>query len=560
MKTLLFASILFTLSIFSQSDLPGNLTGNHIVYDSQRGMSITTNPVPVNSNNVYPKTNSVSNDSPDSALSNIRYIYSEPVSIGTYCAEAGNGLKSIVGWYLNNERVSAYSNINSTPLWEFPESPQSPLYYNYVGVSTTGLNVADAFFHNIYSLNGLTGTTTWNFDLTTLPYSVSAGPIAITSSGNFIVATANGSSSTDSSTVFGFTTSSNVPVWTKRIGPTGTTGSQFQGAKISGNDSLIIINTYITVYVIKIYTGQLLYSGTVNPINGNGTQNQQAISGNGNIIATINYAGYVRVLQWNGSTYNLLWQHQEPPGTFYNWMTAVDVSNDGSMVACGTLNFISNSNYDGKVKLFSVAGGSTPLWTSTGDSDEVNSVAFSKNGRFLCSASWGSYYTGSAYNLKVFKTSHITNIPWFKASSSGSFFCSAISDDGQTVIGTGKGIHARGFGSGGILYNMLIDTSENPLGINNNQNTIPHNHALSQNYPNPFNPSTLITYDIPKDGIVKITVFDVAGKEVSTLVNKFQKSGKYSVSFDGSNFTSGVYFYKIETPGFTETKKMILIK
>jgi len=523
-------------------------------------MTITTNPVPANSNYIAVKTNIVSNDSPDSALSNIRYIFNEPVSIGTYCTEAGNGLKSIVGWYLNNERVSSYTNVNSTPTWEFAEVPQSPLYSNYVATNSTGINVADAFFHNIYSLNGITGTTTWNFDLTLLPYSVSAGPIVMTSSGNFIVATANGSQSTDSSTIFGFNSSSNVPVWTKRIGQTGTIGSQMQGAKISGNDSLVIVNTYIAVYVIRTYTGQVVYTGSVNPTSNNGTQSPQGISGNGNIIATINYNGFVRVLQWNGTTYNLLWQHQELPGTYYNWMSAVDVSNDGSMVACGTLNFISNSNYDGKVKLFNVAGGSTPLWTSTGDSDEVNSVMFSKNGRFLCSASWGSFYTGSAYNLKVFKTTHITNIPWFRASSSGSFFCSSISDDGQTVIGSGKSVHARNFGSGGILYNMLIDTSENLVGINNNQNTIPRNFAISQNYPNPFNPSTVINYDIPKDGIVKIIVFNVLGSEVSTLVNKFQKGGKYSVSFDGSNQTSGVYFYKIETPGFVETKKMILIK
>lgn len=297
MKTIILISILLTSALFAQSNLPDNLTGAHSTFDFKRGgVNISTNPVPYNS--TTPENPGIKGeDHPDSSGSITRYTYQEPVSIGTYCSEAGNGLKSLVGWYLNNERASAYGNTNSSPLWELQETPQSPLYYNFVGISTTGNNAADGFFHNLYFLNGTNGTPIWTLDLTTLPYSSSAGPLGITSSGNFVVATANGSGSSDSSTIFGFNNSSNVPVWTLRIGQTGTVGSQFQGLKISGNDSLVIVNTYITVYVIKTYTGQLIYSGTVNPLNNNGTQSQQAISGNGNIIATINYSGYVRVLQ-----------------------------------------------------------------------------------------------------------------------------------------------------------------------------------------------------------------------------------------------------------------------
>ena len=88
----------------------------------------------------------------------------------------------------------------------------------------------------------------------------------------------------------------------------------------------------------------------------------------------------------------------------------------------------------------------------------------------------------------------------------------STSDDGTTVIGTGKAVHARQNGSGGMLYNLLIDTAENITGINNNHNNIPSAYSLSQNYPNPFNPSTEISYGLPKDGNVKITVYDVLGK------------------------------------------------
>jgi WD40 repeat protein len=241
-------------------------------------------------------------------------------------------------------------------------------------------------------------------------------------------------------------------------------------------------------------------------------------------------------------------------------MSSVDVSYDGSMVVAGTLNFITSSTYDGKVKFWSVAGGSTPVWTYAGMGDEVAGVQFSKNGRFLCAGSWGNYYNPSVLNLLVFKTTHPVNVPWYAANSQGSFFAASVSDDGQTVIGTGKAVHARAFGSGGMLFNLFIDTTENIIGVHNNHGSIPDNYSLSQNYPNPFNPSTTIDYQLPVSGFVKISVFDVLGQEVKTLVNEYKQAGSYNVRFDASELPSGVYFYKITSNDFTSTKKLTLIK
>jgi aminopeptidase N len=97
---------------------------------------------------------------------------------------------------------------------------------------------------------------------------------------------------------------------------------------------------------------------------------------------------------------------------------------------------------------------------------------------------------------------------------------------------------------------------------------IPLEYSLKQNYPNPFNPSTTIEYSIPQSGFVSLKVFNVLGKEVATLVNGQNESGKHKVEFDASSLNSGVYFYRIESgnpstssgQGFTETKKMILLK
>lgn len=85
-------------------------------------------------------------------------------------------------------------------------------------------------------------------------------------------------------------------------------------------------------------------------------------------------------------------------------------------------------------------------------------------------------------------------------------------------------------------------------------------YKLNQNYPNPFNPVTSISYEIPKEGLVKINVYDITGKEVATLLNEFKNAGSYSITFNGSNLASGVYFYKIETGNFTEVKRMLLVK
>ncbi|MCX6164560.1 MAG: T9SS type A sorting domain-containing protein, partial [Ignavibacteriae bacterium] len=94
---------------------------------------------------------------------------------------------------------------------------------------------------------------------------------------------------------------------------------------------------------------------------------------------------------------------------------------------------------------------------------------------------------------------------------------------------------------------------------------IPQKYVLSQNYPNPFNPTTKIDYQIPKDAKVKITVYDVTGKEVLVLVNDNQKAGFYTVQMDATNISSGNYFYRMTTsePDGKEniiSKKLTVVK
>src|SRR5690606_7008888 len=94
---------------------------------------------------------------------------------------------------------------------------------------------------------------------------------------------------------------------------------------------------------------------------------------------------------------------------------------------------------------------------------------------------------------------------------------------------------------------------------------LPSHFSLHQNYPNPFNPTTSIRFEVPSSvrgerSKVKLSVYDIAGKEVGVLVNSELQPGVYEYSFDGSGLGSGVYFYKLESNNFTETKRMVLVK
>jgi hypothetical protein len=100
-----------------------------------------------------------------------------------------------------------------------------------------------------------------------------------------------------------------------------------------------------------------------------------------------------------------------------------------------------------------------------------------------------------------------------------------------------------------------------PDGVSvSNENTSVNGFTLNQNYPNPFNPSTKISFAIPKSSFVNLTVFDMIGRSVSVLMNENKPAGNYEVNFDASDLSGGVYFYKLQTGDFTETRKMILTK
>ncbi len=126
----------------------------------------------------------------------------------------------------------------------------------------------------------------------------------------------------------------------------------------------------------------------------------------------------------------------------------------------------------------------------------------------------------------------------------------AVVDPGNTM----KEIHKSNNRGWSILEVPGIVTSVN------GKTQVPVAFSLGQNYPNPFNPTSTISYSVPKEGRVTLKVYDILSREVATLVDAVKQPGRYHVSFDGSRYASGVYFYRLSSGGQTLTKKMLLLK
>jgi photosystem II stability/assembly factor-like uncharacterized protein len=202
----------------------------------------------------------------------------------------------------------------------------------------------------------------------------------------------------------------------------------------------------------------------------------------------------------------------------------------------------------------------------------VNLLYFYGNTAYLC------YYDG------LYKSTDFCQTWTLLATSSGNIRSLQFTDNNTAFAVKGGGIYKSIDGGATWVYQCYANTA-NRLNMFDSNNgyafgeagTVYHtdnggsvgitpvnhmvkNYSLSQNYPNPFNPATKINFSIPKSGLVQIIIYDLMGREVKVLVNEFKTTGEYSVDFNGSRLSSGVYFYKLITDDFVETKKMMLVK
>ncbi len=193
--------------------------------------------------------------------------------------------------------------------------------------------------------------------------------------------------------------------------------------------------------------------------------------------------------------------------------------------------------------------------------DEIEDMQIINNNRFII-------VTTNLKQIPPILTSkiHIIDSNGVTLSSQNLQFSNFISLFKVLPCGNGDmifcGTAARFDTSNADVYVLRTDSSLNfpPIGVENVSKEVPERFEIFQNYPNPFNPISKIKFQISKLSEVKLVIFDILGKEIEILVNKQMQPGIYEIIWNGSNYPSGVYFCRIESGSFVETKKMVLIK
>ncbi len=187
--------------------------------------------------------------------------------------------------------------------------------------------------------------------------------------------------------------------------------------------------------------------------------------------------------------------------------------------------------------------------------DVARAIALDNSGNVYVT---GGSYGASSNDYATVKYNSKGEQQWaikYNGPANSDDYTSSIKVDGLGnvfVTGRSKGVSTD--------YDYATIKYSHTVGIGNIGTEIPESYVLKQNYPNPFNPSTIIAFGVPRESSVKLSVYGIDGKEVVNLFNGTLSAGTYKITLDGSNLTSGVYFYRLEAADFKETKKMILIK
>ncbi len=262
-----------------------------------------------------------------------------------------------------------------------------------------------------------------------------------------------------------------------------------------------------------------------------------------------------------------------------NWAT---LNNGLIFLAVNSLAIDNNNNlYAGTFGggLFKLENGSETWNTVSAGYDHIWSVAVNSNNEvFLGTYGNGLFYSSDGSTFS--KQSDVTSPYIYSISVDGAnVFASAWNGGIYYHVGTTKGSWQQlglvGFDISSVYFNgskLYAGTSngkvyvnDKPTSVSDNNNNIVTTYSLEQNYPNPFNPTTIIKFSVAEQTNVKLSIFDVLGKKVATLVDTEMQAGAYSLVWNatdnfGKKVASGIYFYSIETGKFTKTMKMLLLK
>lgn len=269
---------------------------------------------------------------------------------------------------------------------------------------------------------------------------------------------------------------------------------------------------------------------------------------------------YVMRLDINGDT---LWTKRFGGNNFDGGFTiaVVPPPHSGFIIGGASKSFSQNGNANCYVIKINSVGNLE--WEKTysphGGADECLSIIYKPSMGYIVAGTSDSL-NNQVYKAKIRKIDFSGNVIYEQSFLPGmdaaSFLSVNLTFDGGFILG--------GYGGNSYPDYYIVKTDSlgfaNPIGISNQQNIIPDDFLLYQNYPNPFNSETNIRFKIPISSNVEISIFDVNGKTIKTLVNSRLEAGNYKIKFLANDLPSGIYFYRLSINDYVETRKMMLIK
>jgi hypothetical protein len=352
-------------------------------------------------------------------------------------------------------------------------------------------------------------------------------------------------------------------IWTRKYTET---DYRFAGISIAlDNRNNIIIggNRFHTMFNVQVFFTIKYDSAGVfkwivpNPLGGILSLRKVAIDNNYNVIVTgRSYAIEFLTIKYD-SAGTEVWQ------SIYNGLGGEIVNDmrldrqDNVIITGASFGSGSGSDYV-TIKYNNVNGDS--LWVrrynGTGNDDDVpySLDIDDSNNAYVTSRSIGNF---NNWDYTTIKFNNSGNQQWIvrypNLPNNGGIAYGIALDKFRNIYVTGLS------DSSGVGRYVTIKYSQ-PVGIINISNNIPNKFYLYQSYPNPFNPVTKIKFGLPQNANVKLTVYDVLGREIAILVNEFKHANTYEVDFDGTALPSGVYFYNLDAGEFTAVRKMLLVK
>lgn len=249
-----------------------------------------------------------------------------------------------------------------------------------------------------------------------------------------------------------------------------------------------------------------------------------------------------------------------------NPTSRVKIAFNGGANLNGTITYLRNyttnplGDVDVRTQNTTTGGTTTPSWigsyaeftSDTATSCDIQAVKLAANKfKYAYSVKGGRCYYLSSNGVNVFSSRQLVNN--FPAGEGYGRIRA-----GYRITGSDSCLAVWSGNTGGGMYSTYGCTDFTAVVQNNTE--VPSAYILKQNYPNPFNPVTNIKFAIPQASFVKLAIYDITGKEVAKLVNENMTAGSYTVDYNASDLATGVYLYRIDTDGFTDVKKMMLIK